>query len=84
MRPDGRWAVRTEGFVVACPACGVRHLAPGAPHYCSIICFRRGTGLDDPVTGDGNHMCPACMRYFEPTPTATTYCSPECDPEVIT
>jgi hypothetical protein len=40
------------------------HLAPGTPHYCSIACFRRGTGLDDPITGDGKHLCPNAMGYL--------------------
>jgi hypothetical protein len=70
--------VGAELFLVACPVCGRPHLAPGAPHYCSIICFRQGHGLDDPKTGDGRHLCPGCMRYFEPASASPRYCSPAC------
>ncbi|HET6875090.1 MAG TPA: hypothetical protein VFH70_09940 [Acidimicrobiales bacterium] len=53
--------------LVACPHCGRIHPGhhQGQPHYCSIGCYRAGTGLDDPVTGDGRTWCEVCGRYVD-------------------
>jgi endogenous inhibitor of DNA gyrase (YacG/DUF329 family) len=66
-----------ELFLVACPACGAMHSAPGSPHYCSIPCYRQGHGLDEPETGDRRRLCPGCMRYLD-AGTSRRYCSDAC------
>jgi hypothetical protein len=65
--------------LVPCPNCGrLHHAARGSePHYCSIACYRAGTGLDDPATGDGRHWCPGCSRYINPD-DHRHWCSPAC------
>jgi hypothetical protein len=70
-----------ERPLVACAACGRPHPghaagAPG-PHYCSIGCYRAGTGLDDPATGDGRHWCAGCNRYFH-SDDDRRWCSDAC------
>lgn len=65
---------------LACPTCGQTHPVPAGatdPHYCSIACYRAGTGLDDPVTGDGQQWCPGCRRYTE-TAGHGHFCSDAC------
>jgi hypothetical protein len=51
-------------FHVICPACRRLHLARGAPHYCSIACYRSGNGLDDQETGDGRRLCERCGTAY--------------------
>jgi hypothetical protein len=41
---------------------------PDEPLYCSITCYRAGTGLDDPDTGDGRTWDPQRRRYTTPGP----------------
>jgi hypothetical protein len=36
---------------------------PDEPLYCSITCYRAGTGLDNPDTGDGRTWDPHERRY---------------------
>jgi hypothetical protein len=67
-RPTKQAAVSTEPPLVTCPACGRLHIAHlrAEPHYCSIVCYRAGHGLDDPMTGDGRRYCDRCRRYIDP------------------
>lgn len=74
-----------KGPYVICPACGRLHLAPGAPHYCSIACYRKGRGLDDPDTGDGRKLCGRCGTAYVTSPSDSVCCCSGClrtDPAV--
>jgi len=60
------WDKDYRGPIVPCAACGRLH--PGhcggsrEPHYCSLVCFYQGHGIEDRRTGDAAKFCPACKR----------------------
>jgi hypothetical protein len=66
--------------LLTCPTCERTHPVPAGatdPHYCSIACYRAGTGLHDPATGDGRRWCAGCQRYIKPGDNRR-FCSDAC------
>ncbi len=58
----------------ACPICLTPRPAnrPGdEPWCCSIACYRKFHGLENPTTGDGQHHCSGCEDDANPLPAST-------------